>query len=486
VFHPHHGHGTVTAVHGNHVTVTFDKGPSRAFPVRSHPGPGHFERMTDDEVAEEYSKGKGSRAAAALDEMDRRDRADRDAKSKRVAALYAEKPKSEADRNRVYQGLVNEGEDPEEAWAHAHGASADDMQKQAVMQQLRAEGHKGAGFDALTRSAYKDEVRRRIGAAEAATNGYMLSPQGKRAKIDPYSLFTGPESRARKYASPELKEWFDQNGRPTAADFQANLLGKPVSAGPRGGDFYASVTWDDLASVIELSARTAMLEHTPAPRGKPGGPGLYDVKGMGHTSYEQQIVKALIEKRGMPPGKAYAIARASIRRWMIKSKHPEVKAAAARAEAGEVAKQERAKAIHGHATTWDGLAVELATVLDFYNPAGNPNQPRDASGKFTEGQPDAHQKHVAHLQHLATHGTPAQRKAAQSALARMKAGGSKNTAAKAKAKATASQTASVTAKADAHKKHLAHVAHLQHLATHGTPAQQKAAASALARLGVKA
>jgi hypothetical protein len=35
----------------------------------------------------------------------------------------------------------------------------------------------------------------------------MLSPAGKKADIDPWSLFTGPESRARKYASPELKEW---------------------------------------------------------------------------------------------------------------------------------------------------------------------------------------------------------------------------------------------------------------------------------------
>ena len=69
---------------------------------------------------------------------------------------------------------------------------------------------------------------------------------------------------------------------------------------------------------------------------------------MGHTHYEQQIVKALIEKRGMDPHRAYAVARGAIRRWMIKSKHPEVRAAAGAAEAGELAKQARAKAMHGH------------------------------------------------------------------------------------------------------------------------------------------
>ena len=96
----------------------------------------------------------------------------------------------------------------------------------------------------------------------------------------------------------------------------------------------------------ELSANTGRLSVTPAPRGKPGGPGLYDIKGEGHTPYLQQIVKALIEKRGMPESKAYAIARAAIRRWSAGGGHvhPEVRAAAGKAEAGELAKQARAKA----------------------------------------------------------------------------------------------------------------------------------------------
>lgn len=162
---------------------------------------------------------------------------------------------------------------------------------------------------------------------------------------------------------------------PAAAD--------PVGPQPRGSKQFASCdevcrvvalaadgpavrTWDELASVVELSARTAMLEVTPAPRGKPGGPGLYDVKGMGHTNYEQQIVKALIEKRGMPPGKAYAIARGAIRKWSRGGGkvHPEVRAAAGAAEAGELAKQARAKAVHGHASTWDDVAgaVELSAA----------------------------------------------------------------------------------------------------------------------------
>lgn len=438
VNHPSHGHGTVTATAGGKVKVSFDSGHSEAFPVRPGAGatPGHFERMTDDELDRELNdsaagSGTGSsRFRAAAAEMDRREER---AKTARVKALYAEKPKTEADRNRVYQGLVNEGEDPQEAWEHAHGTDPEAMRKQAAIQDLRNQGYKGASLSALARAAYKDEVRRRTVMAENATNGYMLNPKGKQAGIDPYSLFTGPESRARKYASPELKEWFDQNGRPTAADFQAQLIGR--KAGMKPADFYASVTWDDLSAVIELSARTAQLEITPAPRGKPGGPGLYDVQGMGHTDYLQQIVKALIEKRGMDPHRAYAVARGAIRKWAAGGSgvHPEVRAAAGAAEAGELARQTRAKAVHGHAATWDqlGRAVELATVLDFFNPAGNPGQARVpagqvGAGRFTKGssqqqakggqqpkgkpaakgktaskgKPGAHQRHLAHLAHL--------------------------------------------------------------------------------------
>lgn len=109
---------------------------------------------------------------------------------------------------------------------------------------------------------------------------------------------------------------------------------------------------------IGLSAETGRLAVTPAPYGKPGGPGLYDVKGLKHSDYLEQIVKALMRK-GMDKGKATAIARGSIRKWMAKSKHPEVKAAAAGAEAEELKAQAQA---HAHAVTWDELAavVELS------------------------------------------------------------------------------------------------------------------------------
>ena len=82
---------------------------------------------------------------------------------------------------------------------------------------------------------YRDEVYRQWRAAEAATNGYMLSRTGLREGVDERSLFAGPESRVRKYASPELIEWFESHPRPTrvswfgsAAARRAHLAGRRI------------------------------------------------------------------------------------------------------------------------------------------------------------------------------------------------------------------------------------------------------------------
>jgi len=151
----------------------------------------------------------------------------------------------------------------------------------------------------------------------------------------------------------------------------------PVGPQPRGSKQFAA-TWDELADVLELSAETGRLAVTPAPYGKPGGPGLYGVKGNKHSDYEEQIVQALMRK-GMDKGKATAIARGSIRKWMVKSKHPEVRAAAGVAEGQEIAAQARA---HAHARTWD----ELGAVIDLAA-AAPPAQGSTAQARVPKGQP---------------------------------------------------------------------------------------------------
>ena len=57
--------------------------------------------------------------------------------------------------------------------------------------------------------------------AHAELRGELLSPRGRAAHIDPYSLFMGPQTRVEAYASEELQQWFAQHGRPTVEQFEA-------------------------------------------------------------------------------------------------------------------------------------------------------------------------------------------------------------------------------------------------------------------------
>jgi hypothetical protein len=71
------------------------------------------------------------------------------------------------------------------------------------------------------RSDFRRAERERLFVeAEAATNGYLLNRRGVEAGIDPRTLLTGPESRARKYASEELLDYWEDHPRPTEAYFE--------------------------------------------------------------------------------------------------------------------------------------------------------------------------------------------------------------------------------------------------------------------------
>jgi hypothetical protein len=99
---------------------------------------------------------------------------------------------------------------------------------------------------------------------------------------------------------------------------------------------------------IELSAQTGALATTPHPFGKPGGPGLWDVKGMELPPYIQNIAHALLRTgRAKTVGQAIAMAKAATSRWEHgKNTTPEVRAASAVTNADWQAKRARAHASH--------------------------------------------------------------------------------------------------------------------------------------------
>ncbi|MDB4872808.1 MAG: hypothetical protein JWL97_3812 [Gemmatimonadales bacterium] len=65
--------------------------------------------------------------------------------------------------------------------------------------------------------------------AENETRGHMLSPAGRAAGVHPRTLFTGPRARADKYASEELRNWWDEHGRMTVTDYRRHLASERES-----------------------------------------------------------------------------------------------------------------------------------------------------------------------------------------------------------------------------------------------------------------
>ncbi|TCO64377.1 phage minor capsid protein [Actinocrispum wychmicini] len=120
--------------------------------------------------------------------------------------------------------LVAEGSDYEQAYAEVFDKDVDRVRREAAIARLRDDGFQGRGFDELARAAYAKALEVQYLAAEAATNGYLLTPTGQRKGLDPRQLWRQNETYARKWASDELKEWWDINGRLTFDQFAAQLL----------------------------------------------------------------------------------------------------------------------------------------------------------------------------------------------------------------------------------------------------------------------
>jgi hypothetical protein len=188
--------------------------------------------------------------------------------------------------------------------------------------------------------------------------------------------------------------------------------------------------------VLELSVLTPAYSSTPAPLGRPGGPGLWRDKSRKLPDYIENVARGIMQGGVADKSRAIATAIAAVKRWAAGGGKvsPEVRAAAAKA----IAEWEALKAsAHAHANesggavslTWNGQAVDLATVdlgyMPPHVPAGSPaggqfgttssgkgTNSGGTAGKTAAQQHALHLAHIAHLQHLVATGkaTPAQRR----------------------------------------------------------------------------
>lgn len=82
----------------------------------------------------------------------------------------------------------------------------------------------GNGFDDTLKGVFRYEVHKAYMLAEEETRGSMLSRAGTAAKFDPVNLWYCTDAQVKKYASEEMRIWFDANGRITLPVMRAMIL----------------------------------------------------------------------------------------------------------------------------------------------------------------------------------------------------------------------------------------------------------------------
>lgn len=107
--------------------------------------------------------------------------------------------------------------------------------RERVQRNRAARRDRAAGRRRSRHEDFRAHLEGEFVAAERETRGHMLNRAGQAAGVDPRSLFTGPEARARKYASEELRRYWDSHPRLTAAEFTGGGAAQRRAARGRAG-----------------------------------------------------------------------------------------------------------------------------------------------------------------------------------------------------------------------------------------------------------
>ena len=74
------------------------------------------------------------------------------------------------------------------------------------------------------KAAFHDHREAAFFRAEEATHGFMVNREGRAAGATGEDLFSGPEARARRFASDELLEHWEAFPRPSMVAFEREWL----------------------------------------------------------------------------------------------------------------------------------------------------------------------------------------------------------------------------------------------------------------------
>lgn len=201
-------------------------GPIRSEQVERRDGNVRLAAMTDDELATlfaRHSREENWDAFAAIDaEMARRE-----ADMKWLDATTDEHWNTIAEpteQDRKIDALLARGYDFVEAYAEIYGKDTERLRSQERAGAV--ERMAGESTDAAIRRGYDLWVHDQWMRAETDTRGHLLTKQAAAKGVQAVDLFSGPTSRARKWASEDLQRWWADNQRMTFTQYRALVLGR--------------------------------------------------------------------------------------------------------------------------------------------------------------------------------------------------------------------------------------------------------------------
>lgn len=193
---------------------------------------GQYQALSDEELVERFNqaieRGDEPEIERAATEMARRDDANQapppEPEQANGFARFQDVEISAEDRR--VDDLVSSGYDYVDAYAEVYGVDAEKLRAEERRTRVAAERHDGETLNQTAARLYRDWVHIQWLQAEGDTRGVLVNKVGEKADISPISLFSGPTSRAKKYASEELRRWWNDHPRMTLIEFRAQLLGR--------------------------------------------------------------------------------------------------------------------------------------------------------------------------------------------------------------------------------------------------------------------
>ncbi|MEV0236882.1 phage minor capsid protein [Nonomuraea sp. NPDC050786] len=128
--------------------------------------------------------------------------------------------------DRAVTDLIDDGADPLDAYALVYGLDPEVMRREESRQVAEQMRRPGETLDQVVRRLFDEWLETQFIAAERYTRGVLVNAAGRAAGIDGRTLLSGPQSRADRYASDELRAWWEQHPRMTLVEFRAQMLGR--------------------------------------------------------------------------------------------------------------------------------------------------------------------------------------------------------------------------------------------------------------------